>query len=53
MASKTRLFEYLETIVLTLLRPNGGVVIKGWDKGVKGMKVGGHRKLSVPSKLGY
>ena len=28
MASKTRLFEYLETIVLTLLRPVGGVVIK-------------------------
>ena len=32
---------------------DGGEVIKGWDKGVKGMKVGGHRKLSVPSKLGY
>ena len=28
MASKTRLFEYLETIVFTLLRPVGGVVIK-------------------------
>ena len=28
MASKTRLFEYLETIVLTLFRPVGGVVIK-------------------------
>jgi peptidylprolyl isomerase len=39
-----------ETFVFGL---GAGQVIKGWDQGVAGMKVGGRRKITIPPNLGY
>ena len=48
---KNRLRYFLECFTFPL--GAGRMVIKGWDQGVQGMKVGGQRTLIIPSSMGY
>jgi len=50
---KGRRFDMTEPGKVFTFQLGTGSVIKGWDMGVAGMKVGGHRTLIIPSDLGY
>jgi len=48
--NKGRSFDSSSAFTFTL---GAGQVIKGWDQGVIGMRVGGSRRLIIPPSLGY
>jgi len=50
LATNGYMFDKAKNFTFVL---GAGEVIKGWDLGIVGMKIGGSRKLVVPPKLGY
>ena len=52
-AAKTKFDSSLDRGQPFQFQLGGGQVIQGWDEGVKGMRIGGKRKLTIPSELGY
>lgn len=48
-----RLGSNRNCVIVTVMYPGVGEVIKGWDRGVAGMRVGDKRKLTVPPQMGY
>jgi FKBP-type peptidyl-prolyl cis-trans isomerase FkpA len=48
--NKGRQFDSSSAFTFTL---GAGTVIKGWDQGLSGMRVGGLRRLTIPPSLGY
>jgi FKBP-type peptidyl-prolyl cis-trans isomerase FkpA len=50
---KGRRFDRSEPDKPLIFQLGAGKVIKGWEQGVAGMKVGGQRNLIIPSDLGY
>ena len=53
LADGKKFYSTYDTNMPFTFRLGAGEVIKGWELGIEGMKVGEKRKLTVPAELGY